>query len=334
MSAHPVGDELVAELEPVVGRRARPPPGHRQGVVPARVRAVEPRAPTSRGLRGRAVGRPSSRRSTMSARTALVVNLLTEDNLPSYHRELVSPFGPRRRVGQLGGPLDRRGGPSRHRDPRLPARDPRRRPRRARARADGPHDARATTPATATLLHGLVYVTFQELATRISHRNTGTAHRRPVRRPAARRGSPPTRTCTWSSTATSSPRRSSIAPDADDGGDHRRGRGASRCPATTIDGFARRSVQIAMAGIYDLRIHHDEVLNPVLRHWKVFELDDCRDRGREGPRRAGRVHDGPRCRGQPVRGAARRAPARERRPRQIDGGRADPPPRGPAAQCG
>jgi acyl-[acyl-carrier-protein] desaturase len=30
-------------------------------------------------------------------------------------------------------------------------------------------------------------------------------------------------------------------------------------------------VQIAMAGIYDLRIHHDEVLTPVLRQLKIFE---------------------------------------------------------------
>jgi acyl-[acyl-carrier-protein] desaturase len=35
--------------------------------------------------------------------------------------------------------------------------------------------------------------------------------------------------------------------------------------ALTIAGFTRRSVQIAMAGIYDLRIHRDEVLAPILR---------------------------------------------------------------------
>jgi acyl-[acyl-carrier-protein] desaturase len=29
-----------------------------------------------------------------TARTALVVNLLTEDNLPSYHREIYQSFGP------------------------------------------------------------------------------------------------------------------------------------------------------------------------------------------------------------------------------------------------
>jgi acyl-[acyl-carrier-protein] desaturase len=32
-------------------------------------------------------------------------------------------------------------------------------------------------------------------------------------------------------------------------------------------------VQIAQAGIYDLRVHHDEVIWPLLRHWKVFELE-------------------------------------------------------------
>jgi acyl-[acyl-carrier-protein] desaturase len=31
---------------------------------------------------------------------------------------------------------------------------------------------------------------------------------------------------------------------------------------------------IAKAGIYDLRLHHDEVVSPVLRHWEVFERSD------------------------------------------------------------
>ncbi|SBW25345.1 hypothetical protein FDG2_4505 [Candidatus Protofrankia californiensis] len=29
---------------------------------------------------------------------------------------------------------------------------------------------------------------------------------------------------------------------------------------------------MAKAGIYDLRIHHDDVITPLLRHWKFFEL--------------------------------------------------------------
>ena len=30
---------------------------------------------------------------------------------------------------------------------------------------------------------------------------------------------------------------------------------------------------MAQAGIYDLRIHHDEILWPLLRHWNLFDLD-------------------------------------------------------------
>ena len=44
-------------------------------------------------------------------------------------------------------------------------------------------------------------------------------------------------------------------------------------PGTGIRDFNRRAVQIAKAGIYDLRIHHDEVLRPLLRTWKFFELE-------------------------------------------------------------
>jgi acyl-[acyl-carrier-protein] desaturase len=29
---------------------------------------------------------------------------------------------------------------------------------------------------------------------------------------------------------------------------------------------------MARAGIFDLRIHHDEVVMPLLRHWRIFEM--------------------------------------------------------------
>jgi len=45
-------------------------------------------------------------------------------------------------------------------------------------------------------------------------------------------------------------------------------------PGHGIEGFARKSVQIAVAGIYDLRQHRDEVVMPVLRKWRVFERED------------------------------------------------------------
>jgi acyl-[acyl-carrier-protein] desaturase len=33
-------------------------------------------------------------------------------------------------------------------------------------------------------------------------------------------------------------------------------------------------VTIAKAGIYDLRLHHDEVISPVLKYWRVFDRND------------------------------------------------------------
>ena len=42
-------------------------------------------------------------------------------------------------------------------------------------------------------------------------------------------------------------------------------------PGATMANFRRNSMLIAKAGIYDLRLHHDEVISPVLRAWKVFE---------------------------------------------------------------
>jgi acyl-[acyl-carrier-protein] desaturase len=40
-----------------------------------------------------------------------------------------------------------------------------------------------------------------------------------------------------------------------------------------IPGFARKAVAMAKAGIYDLRIHHDDIVTPLLRQWGVFELE-------------------------------------------------------------
>jgi acyl-[acyl-carrier-protein] desaturase len=44
-------------------------------------------------------------------------------------------------------------------------------------------------------------------------------------------------------------------------------------PGAMIPGFTRKAAQIAQAGIYDLRIHHDEIVQPLLRHWGVFDLE-------------------------------------------------------------
>jgi len=45
-------------------------------------------------------------------------------------------------------------------------------------------------------------------------------------------------------------------------------------PGNGIEGFQRKAVEIAVAGIYDLKQHRDEVIMPVLRKWKIFDRND------------------------------------------------------------
>jgi acyl-[acyl-carrier-protein] desaturase len=55
-------------------------------------------------------------------------------------------------------------------------------------------------------------------------------------------------------------------------------------PGATIPNFARKAAQIAMAGIYDLRVHHNEVVWPLLRYWRIFatrSLDSEAERARD-----------------------------------------------------
>ena len=45
-------------------------------------------------------------------------------------------------------------------------------------------------------------------------------------------------------------------------------------PGVGMPGFGRKAVQIALAGIYDLQQHLDEVIAPVLRAWNIFDRED------------------------------------------------------------
>ncbi|HEX4816790.1 MAG TPA: acyl-ACP desaturase, partial [Nonomuraea sp.] len=42
-------------------------------------------------------------------------------------------------------------------------------------------------------------------------------------------------------------------------------------PGQGMEGFSRKALIIANEGIYDLRLHLDDVLMPVLRQWSVFD---------------------------------------------------------------
>ena len=43
-------------------------------------------------------------------------------------------------------------------------------------------------------------------------------------------------------------------------------------PGVGIPGFLRRSIEIAKAGVYNLRVHHDRVLKPLLEYWNIANL--------------------------------------------------------------
>jgi acyl-[acyl-carrier-protein] desaturase len=205
------------------------------------------------------------------ARTSLIVNLLTEDNLPSYHHEIATLFG---RDGAWGTWVHRwTAEEGRHgvaiRDYLMATRavDP-----IALERARMIHMEVGFQRDHDGVIDSLAYVAFQELATRVSHRNTGRISDDPV--------------CDQL-----------LARVALDENLHmlfyRNLLGASfdlapnttmravaevvkqfQMPGHSIENFGRKSVQMAMAGVYDLRIHHDEVVTPILRQLKVLERED------------------------------------------------------------
>ena len=89
-------------------------------------------------------------------------------------------------------------------------------------------------------------------------------------------------------------------------------------PGNEVEGFTRRSVAIAMAGIYDLRIHHDEVLAPVLRAWDVWDRTDLGPDGEAARERLAAYLAGRRRRRHALRAEARREGRPPPRPRLTD----------------
>lgn len=203
------------------------------------------------------------------ARMSLEVNLLTEDNLPSYHREIDVAFGREGAWATWTGRWTAEEG--RHaivmRDYLTVTRavDPVQLERDRMANMEhGYHSQDKTVPQV------LAYVSFQELATRISHRNTGMFSNDPVcdkllARVAADENLHHVfyRNMTAQALALDPSLMVPAIRDEIVG---------FAMPGTGIRGFQRKSVMIALAGIYDLRIHHDEVIWPLLRHWNFFEL--------------------------------------------------------------
>jgi acyl-[acyl-carrier-protein] desaturase len=206
------------------------------------------------------------------AQDSLVLNLMTEDNLPSYHTEISISMG---RDGAWGTWIDRwTAEEGRHaiviRDYLMVARsvDPYELEDLRMAHMSLGYQ----TPYPNDMLHTIAYVTFQELATRISHRNTGKIASNDMVESMMQRIAldENLHMLFYRNTISAA---LELEPDA-----------AMRAitdvvtnfemPGANMPGFGRKAVQIALAGIYDLSQHVDEVVWPVLRAWKIFERND------------------------------------------------------------
>jgi acyl-[acyl-carrier-protein] desaturase len=205
------------------------------------------------------------------ARTSLVLNLLTEDNLPYYH-SLLEQYLPKTSTFQAWNHLwtaEENQHAIAIRSYLLTSRncDP-----------DELEDDRM-----ATMINGyhptyddpteiFAYTAIQELATRVSHRNAGKITDDPAAYELMK----------------------NIAADENHHFIFYKSvmqAMLNESPSTVLDGiyrtvtnfqmpgvamprFLRRSIEVARAGVYNLRIHHDRVLVPLLRDWKIAELSD------------------------------------------------------------
>ena len=222
-------------------------------------------------LNGDAWEAKDSRLSTV-AQDSLVLNLLTEDNLPSYHTEIAISMG---RDGAWGNWIERwTAEENRH---GIVMRD-----YLMATRGVNPYeleDLRMAhmsqgyqTPYDNDMLHTVAYVSFQELATRISHRNTGKISDDPICENMLQRISMD-ENLHMIFYRNLLGKAIDLAPND-----------AMRAitdvvtnfdvPGAGMPGFGRKAVQIALAGIYDMQQHLDDVVAPVLRAWNIFDRED------------------------------------------------------------
>ncbi|HEV7888689.1 MAG TPA: acyl-ACP desaturase [Acidimicrobiales bacterium] len=209
-----------------------------------------------------------------AVRSALFVNLLTEDNLPYYFATLARVFGDgvwgvwaRRWTAEEG----------RHalviRDWLTATRaiDP---VELERARMEQVSSGIVPEPQTAA--DAIAYVALQELATRVSHRNTGKLLDDPAGEAVMKRVAADENLhyLFYKDLAVAAieldPSGMVLAIERQVVG--------FEMPGTGIRDFRRHALAIAAAGIYDLGLHHSEVLAPVvLRQWRLEQLTGLSD---------------------------------------------------------
>ncbi|HEY7704335.1 MAG TPA: acyl-ACP desaturase [Acidimicrobiia bacterium] len=203
------------------------------------------------------------------ARTSLVLNLLTEDNLPYYHAEIERAIGHNETFSAWNHLWTAEEAQhsiairsylltSRNCDPRALEDD-------RLATMETGFDSEITDP-----IGVFVYTTAQELATRVSHRNAGKLADDQVAYELM----------------------SKIATDENHHFMFYRGAVSAmleqepslvlphiyevfasfKMPGVGMPEYFRRAIEMAKAGVYNLRIHHDRVVLPLLRDWKVETL--------------------------------------------------------------
>ena len=214
---------------------------------------------------------PAATELSPEVQSAMIVDLLTEDNLPYYFETIYNLFGKHEPWGVWARRWTAEEG--RHsiviRDylhvTRAVDLDELERGRMAQV-------SLGEVPHPETVQDGLAYVAMQELATKISHRNTGRLLDDKVGYQVMSRvaGDEQLHHVFYRDAATA-------ALEADPDGMvmaiDRQVRNFAM-PGTGIPDFKVHAKRIADAGIYDFRIHHDQILKPmVVDHWKLPELE-------------------------------------------------------------
>lgn len=204
-------------------------------------------------------------------RSALLVNLLTEDNLPWYTRTISRMFGGNSAWGEWAQRWTAEEG--RH---AIVMRD--------YITVSGlvePHEledgrmaqvSKAIVPEPPGAADGMCYVAVQELATRISHRNTGTMLDDKVGYDVMMKlSSDENRHHLFYRDLVS--KLIELDPSTAVEALERQVVGFSM-PGVGIPGFAEHSRAIAQAGIYDFAIHHERIIVPlIMRHWAVDKIE-------------------------------------------------------------
>ncbi|MCV7314322.1 acyl-ACP desaturase [Mycolicibacillus parakoreensis] len=277
MSAEPTDLQLMYDLEPVAEKYVN------RHLEMAKDWNPHDYIPWSDGKNFYALGgqdfHPEQAKLSDVAQVAMVQNLMTEDNLPSYHREIAMNMG---MDGAWGTWVNRwTAEENRHgialRDYLVVTRnvDPVELEKlriEQVTRGFSPGQNQQGELFAESLFDSIMYVTFQELATRISHRNTGRACQETVADKLLARISHD-ENLHMIFYRDLSAAGMDMAPNRAMHSLHTILRNF-KMPGYTVPGFRRKAVMIAVGGVYDPRIHLDDVVMPVLKKWRIFERED------------------------------------------------------------